>query len=68
MTKTEHLLMGKQIECLLKEIRELQAGIINLEADAAVITLSDELANTSEEIGALQWRYDNEEITDDEQE
>lgn len=68
MTKTEHFLMGEQIECLLKEIEELKAGIINLEANAPIVAVSNALASASEEIGELQWRYNNEEITDDKQE
>ncbi len=65
MTQEERILMAKQIECLLQEIDNYQASIINLEACPAIILLANGIKKSALELGELQYRYHNEEVTNE---
>lgn len=65
MTQDEHILLAGQIKCLLQEIDNYQASIINLEASPAVILLANGIKKSAIELGELQYRYHNEEVTND---
>ncbi len=54
MTKAE---ISEQISVLLDEINELEDAMVKLEADAAIMTLTDAIAAAYEELGELQYRY-----------
>lgn len=65
MTQNEHILLAGQIECLLQEIDNYQASIINLEATPAIILLANAIKDTAENLGELQYRYHHEDVTND---